>query len=150
MQPIICLDFDGVIHSYESGWQGGRVIPDGPVPGAFEFILDALGEGYQVAIHSSRSHKLGGRRAMKRWMRRHAAGAFLITNRKPWIDAGYQLGGESLSDEAHRAGRWLVRQVRWPLCKPPALVTIDDRGYRFMGVFPNPEWAASMRPWNKV
>jgi hypothetical protein len=30
-KPILCLDFDGVIHSYSSGWKGADVIPDPPV-----------------------------------------------------------------------------------------------------------------------
>ena len=32
-KPIVVLDFDGVIHSYKSGWKGADVIPDEPVPG---------------------------------------------------------------------------------------------------------------------
>lgn len=32
-KPILCLDFDGVIHSYSSGWKGADVIPDPPVAG---------------------------------------------------------------------------------------------------------------------
>ena len=29
-KPTIILDFDGVIHSYTSGWQGADVIGDPP------------------------------------------------------------------------------------------------------------------------
>jgi hypothetical protein len=41
-KPILSLDFDGVIHSYTSGWKGADVIADPPVPGAFQFIGEAL------------------------------------------------------------------------------------------------------------
>ena len=40
--PIICVDFDGVIHSYTSGWKGIDVIPDDPVPGAIEWLEEYL------------------------------------------------------------------------------------------------------------
>lgn len=35
-KPILLVDFDGVIHLYNSGWQGADVVSDGPVPGAHE------------------------------------------------------------------------------------------------------------------
>ena len=42
----IVFDFDGVIHSYTSGWKGENVIPDPPVPGIKEVIDDLKSEGY--------------------------------------------------------------------------------------------------------
>lgn len=61
-KPILCLDFDGVIHSYVSGWQGAAVIPDAPVDGALDFIANAVSR-FKVAIYSTRSHQPGGREA---------------------------------------------------------------------------------------
>jgi len=63
MKPILCLDFDGVLHSYTSGWQGIDVIPDPPVPDAKEFVEAAL-EHFRVAIYSGRSRDPRGIRAM--------------------------------------------------------------------------------------
>lgn len=127
MKSIICLDFDGVVHSYESGWKGARNIPDPPVEGAINFMLRALDAGYDVVIHSSRARYFGGISAMKSWLKFHANGS--------WYEHGFGLGLES------------VRFTRW---KPPALVTIDDRAIRFDGTFPDPKMAASMKPWNKA
>ena len=68
-RPILCVDFDGVIHSYESGWKGPRTIPDSPVPGAIRFLHNAQ-KHFQVCIFSSRSRYFGGRRAMRNWLRK--------------------------------------------------------------------------------
>ena len=38
MKYTVVLDFDGVIHSYSSGWRGKTCIPDPPVPGIREEI----------------------------------------------------------------------------------------------------------------
>lgn len=65
-KPILCLDFDGVLHSYTSGWKGADVIPDPPVPGAFQFIADAA-QHFHVHIYSSRSGQPGGIEAMRQW-----------------------------------------------------------------------------------
>ena len=41
-KQTICLDFDGVINSYRSGFTTPQAIPDPPVPGVLEWISDAL------------------------------------------------------------------------------------------------------------
>lgn len=128
-KPIICLDFDGVVHSYVSGWQGPRNIPDPPVEGAINFMLEAQSLGYEVVIHSSRARYFGGISAMRKWLRRHAGMA--------WYEAGF----------GDFEGLEMVRFTRW---KPPALVTIDDRAIRFDGKFPNPKEAASLPTWTKA
>lgn len=50
---ILAIDFDGVIHSYESGWLGPSIIPDPPIPGALKFIEEAT-KHFTVMIFSAR------------------------------------------------------------------------------------------------
>jgi hypothetical protein len=126
-KPILCLDFDGVIHSYTSGWKGARNIPDPPVDGALDFISTALSLDWDVVIHSSRARYWGGISAMRTWLKEHA-GAM-------WYDSpgGYP-------------GLENVRFARW---KPSALVTIDDRALTFTGTWPDFQTLKNFRPWNK-
>ena len=131
MNPIICVDFDGVIHSYTSGWMGVDQIPDPPVPGAIEWLVDHLPvpdgicamapehEGPIVQIYSSRSKSWRGRRAMKRW---------LIENGLP---------REYITDKV----------LKFPVKKPPAFLTIDDRAICFEGEFPTTEQILNFKPW---
>jgi len=69
-KPILCLDFDGVLHSYTSGWKGASVIPDPPVPGAIAFLREAV-KSFEVHIFSSRSCQDGGGYAMRAWLGDH-------------------------------------------------------------------------------
>lgn len=153
-RPLLVLDFDGVIHLYTSSWQGARVIPDPPVPGALEFIVMAL-DHFELAIFSSRSHHFGGRRAMKRWLKSQlivAAPSWSST--PPWWQ-GYiarTAFADPWADEVALAANRVVREIRWPLFKPPAFLTIDDRAMRFEGTFPNREGITKLkefRPWHK-
>lgn len=66
-QKTLCLDFDGVIHSYTSGWSGADVVTDPPVDGALDFIRAAVNR-FKVAIYSSRSGQMGGVEAMEGWL----------------------------------------------------------------------------------
>jgi hypothetical protein len=69
-KKTLVVDFDGVLHSYASGWKGPTSIPDPPVPGAFVFLAHAT-ERFDVAVLSSRSRETGGIDAMKRWLADH-------------------------------------------------------------------------------
>lgn len=62
-KPILCVDFDGVIHSYSSGWKGADVVSDPPVTGAMAWLAKAA-EHWDVQIYSSRSSQPGGVEAM--------------------------------------------------------------------------------------
>lgn len=112
-KPILCLDFDGVIHSYTSGWKGADVIPDDPVPGAIELIKQAS-IPFEVMIYSSRNHQRGGIEAMRGWFIRH---------------------GLDLPLSA------------FPLSKPPAFLTLDDRVITFLGEWPNIDALLKFKPW---
>lgn len=142
MKYTICLDFDGVLHSYRSGYQGKPwIIPDPPVPGALEWLREfyersELGEVNAIAaIYSTRSKSIRGRLAMKRWLYR-------------WLkhEFGYA-GGPTWDPVCLEIPRW----VQWPWFKPPALVTVDDRAIRFEGNWDDPELQPDrllkQRPW---
>lgn len=70
----ICIDFDGVIHNYASGWQGIDVIPDDPVVGA-KIWLESLINDPQIEpiIYSARSSELKGIEAMKKYIEHRLA-----------------------------------------------------------------------------
>jgi hypothetical protein len=130
-KPILCLDFDGVIHSYTSGWQGIDVIPDPPVDGAIPFLYEAISH-FDVCIYSTRSESEAGRNAMAEWMGKW--------DRIYWT--------EHLNLPHPRTA--LVLCVKFPASKPSAFVGIDDRVITFTGKFPDIDMLKNFKPWNKV
>jgi len=126
-RPTIIVDFDGVLHSYASGWQGAGVIPDSPVVGAIAWLATMV-VPFNVAVVSTRSHQPGGRVAMKTWLLANAG-----DHRRLFADA-------------ITTGR-----LFFPDIKPPAVMTIDDRAWRFdgPGTFPTVEEIKDFQPWFK-
>ena len=61
------IDFDGVIHSYTSGWLGATAVSDPPVPGAIEWLTE-MSTKYTLAIFSARNRHAGAVDAMKAWL----------------------------------------------------------------------------------
>jgi hypothetical protein len=124
-KPVLCLDFDGVIHSYTSGWTDLGYIADPPVPGAITFMLQAL-RLFDVVIFSSRSKEPRGIAAMQNWLKLH--------------------GGNAWHESAIGPG---LSSVRFVTDKPAALVTLDDRAITFTGVWPPLDTLINFKPWNK-
>lgn len=118
-KPILCLDFDGVCHSYTSGWQGAATIPDPPVPGLEAFLIQALPH-FDVAIFSARSGQVGGIDAMKAWF------SYWYPRWKTWNGV-----------------------LSFPTNKPSAMLTIDDRAVCFEGVWPDVHVLKTFKPWYK-
>ena len=157
----LCMDFDGVIHGYQSGFQGPTTIPDPPVPGALDFLSTAL-DTFDVAIYSTRSSAFGGRAAMKKWMREQTTLYInqVVDENKDWARGG--------RENKYPVLRWLdldatepwhiivregvdrfVKALSWPRSKPPAIVSIDDRALTFTGQWPTIESLQHFKPWNK-
>lgn len=126
-KPILCLDFDGVCHSYTSGWQGIDAVPDAPVDGLFEF-LETVSDHFEIHIFSTRSSEERGIQAMSAWFAQHRAA---------WRKTP---AGREARDEL---------ELVFPTQKPHALVFIDDRALTFTGEFPPLGDLLRFKPWNR-
>lgn len=124
-RPRIVIDFDGVLHSYASGWQGADVIPDQPTEGAQAFVTAMLDAGWEVWVCSTRAETPPGAEAIVDWLAHY----------------GFELADENGTDRG-------ISNV----ChgKPPALVYLDDRAMRFDGAWPSlPQVEDAGIPWTK-
>lgn len=83
MKKTVVFDFDGVIHSYSSGWQGLTNIPDPPVPGIKEAINEIRESGYEVVIVSTRTADIDGYMAVREWLEEHGIEVDRVCSEKP-------------------------------------------------------------------
>lgn len=125
-KQILCLDFDGVIHSYVTPGYNAKFVPDPPVEGAIPFIVEAV-KDFEVDVFSSRSNEPGGIAAMQGWLEFHMT---------------KELGREVASA--------VFKQIKWPQKKPPAFLTIDDRALTFDGNWPSVKSLIDFKPWNRT
>lgn len=118
----IAIDFDGVLHLYSKGWNGGEIY-DPPVPGAKEAMEKLKEAGHTLYIFSTRSNKIFRKKdpvdhnkAMKEWLEKH----------------------EIPFDKI------------WTFGKPMADIFIDDRAIGFRGNWDDTvEEVANFKIWNK-
>lgn len=128
-KPILCLDFDGVVNSYKSGWQGVDAIPDPPTEGFFEWLATAMPH-FRIAIFSSRSSSEDARKSMQGWLWMHY---------REWLCT------------APSAAPIPIDEIEFPAEKPPAMISLDDRALTFNGDWSefSPARLLGFKPWNK-
>jgi hypothetical protein len=126
-KPIICIDFDGVIHRYNNGWQNGAIY-DRMVDGFIAWAHRAR-EHFTLVIYSSRSKTPEGVDAMAEWLNKY------LSEEQPFTDPV------------------LLEDFEFASEKPPAWLTIDDRALCFNGNWSDPNFSVeamrSFNPWNK-
>jgi hypothetical protein len=98
------------------------------------FLERAVAE-FDVQIFSSRSGQDGGIEAMQQWLRRYI---------EEYFDCAFA-GSPKDFDSANA----LFHEINWPVEKPPAMVTIDDRAIQFNGEWPAIAWLKAFQPWYK-
>lgn len=125
-RPTLCLDFDGVIHSYEKGWQDG-VIYGIPTDGFFMWAEKAR-EHFTLVIFSSRSDSHKNIKPMQDWLKVHLW---------DW-------------QQDHLESTLSIHDFHFYTRKPPAFISIDDRALTFMGDWNefNMERLLAFKPWN--
>lgn len=115
----VSIDFDRVIHAATSPWTSVDVIADGPVPGALDFIRALFGAGYGVVIHTCRANDPRAEPAIVAWLLKHGLEYTLID------------------------------RLNITALKKDAILYIDDKGYRFSGLFPDVAHLKHLKSWNE-
>lgn len=101
----LAIDFDGVIHGYSKGWNGGEIY-DPPVEGVAEAIQALKEEGYRIYIYSTRNNKAFRKKD--------------DPDQKPLM-------------EAYLKEHNIPFDKIWNFGKPMAHIYIDDRALKFEG-----------------
>lgn len=82
-KKTIVFDFDGVIHSYKSGWKGITIIPDKPVEGIKEVIAKLRELNCCVAVVSTRCATQEGLLAVTSYLEKHNIVVDMVCKEKP-------------------------------------------------------------------
>lgn len=110
MKKTLLIDFDGTIHSYENGWQNGKIYGT-VVAGFFDFVI-SYSSSYNFAIFSTRSSNPKLHKEMKDWVEEKF---------KDYLESKNLVTSEKL--------------FTFPTEKPISYKIIDDRAISFNGAW---------------
>lgn len=120
------MTFDGVIHSYSSGWTG-PIPSDPPVEGALEFVNWLVDNGAEVVIITARvrEHEDEAHQGIREWLKKYGFPDLEVTNIKKSCaiyidDRGYRFDGDfkplySFLEKSLDPGTWLHAGDQWKL-----------------------------------
>jgi hypothetical protein len=140
-RPVICLDFDGVIHSYERGWQNGELY--GTVTPGFLDWAHKAGKHFRLVVYSSRSKDPDSIKEMAVWIGGHAF-------QEGWQITDFPSEASPFLRLLHARRADLIL-LEFTNQKPPAFLTIDDRAIRFEGRWDwlDPEQLREFKTWTE-
>lgn len=127
MKKILSVDFDGTIHSYENGWQGGKIYGT-VIEGFFDWAIRVVEHDYEIHVFSSRSSDPKLKKEMEDWLE------------------------DKFSDFCRKHNVAVTEQIfYYPTSKPKAFLTIDDRSILFNGSWDDLQFHVLNKfvPWNK-
>lgn len=125
-KPNLICDFDDVVHDYRGRWMGTGQCAGGLVDGAREWLI-AAAQFFVVNICSTRSSQVAGVRAMRELLLANDAKDDALAQLIDRGDIVFPMGNE----------------------KPPSTVSLDDRGLRFTGEWPDPRDLLALRTWTQ-
>ena len=142
----ICIDFDGVLHSFVTGWKGPSRIEDLPIPGAMQFLGMLVQQGYQPVIFSvQRSSTFSGRNAMKAWVFDTMYDeCYKIPPGTPMHDWRWRIingftSEDSFDVQVFNAIKRFIKKLQFPKHLPACYAAVSTRAIHFDGEFPTVE-----------
>lgn len=82
MRETVVFGFDGVVTTYENGWQGDSIINDKPVQGIREALIE-INKKYKIVVLTSRCNTESGKKAVIDWLNKYDIPYDNVTNIKP-------------------------------------------------------------------
>jgi hypothetical protein len=100
-----------------TGWRGYKAPFDPPVDGALEAIREYIDNGYDIVVHTSRADSPEQTKRLLAWFKEYG------------LEPRY------------------LERIAITATKPPAIIYIDDRGWKFDGRFPTIHELKNFKTW---